>query len=190
MDTELTDDLAHQIRTLVQAGYLAPEQVLEAGVDYVRDEVDDLAALQSLARRLVDQALADHAAEQADWKGLTDCDRLDMAFAALNDEGIVARQDFTCCQTCGHAEIADEIDGAGGPDAVRGYTFFHMQDTEAAVNGHGLYLAYGATEPGQDAAAAVGRVVAGALAAAGLSVAWDGDVQRRIGVDLTWRRRR
>lgn len=51
----------------------------------------------------------------------------------------MARQNFTCCQTCGLAEIDDEIEvvrAEGRP--VRGYAFFHQQDTAGAVEGGSL----------------------------------------------------
>jgi len=35
---------------------------------------------------------------QREWPSVTDCDRLDRAFADLNGRGIVARQNFACCK--------------------------------------------------------------------------------------------
>ena len=52
------------------------------------------------------------AAAQATWPAETDCDRLDKAFADLEQHGIVARQNFSDCGTCGVAEIPAEIDAA------------------------------------------------------------------------------
>ncbi|MFT5775307.1 DUF6891 domain-containing protein, partial [Hyphomonas sp.] len=77
------------------------------------------------------QALVD---EQENWPVLTDYDRLELAMDTLEDNGIVARQNFTCCGNCGAAEIGVEIeDYEAMGHLARGYVFFHQQDTESAV---------------------------------------------------------
>jgi hypothetical protein len=132
-----------------------------------------------------------HLAKQENWPPVTDYDRLRVAFERLESAGIVTRQDFTCCGTCGAGAIVGEIEIArAGGRAIRGYTFFHMQDTEAAVEGHGLCLAYGATEEGEVPALAVAREVIETLKAEGLKTQWDGTWHQRISVALDWKRRR
>lgn len=129
--------------------------------------------------------LAAHLAEQATWPAITDCDRLDAAFAALEASGIVCRQNFSCCGTCGAYEIWDEaaaLEAAGTP--VRGYAFYHVQDTESAVRGYGLYLNYGAAAEGEAAALAIAGEIVAALQQRGLRVDWNGQWSRRIGVAL------
>jgi len=107
---------------------------------------------------------------------------------------VVARQHFTCCQSCGHAEIGHEIAQAlqlrGAAGAILGYAFYHWQDTESAVDDGTLCLAYGATRDGKAAALEVGHSIVRALKEAGLSAEWDGDLGRRIVVKLDWKRRR
>ncbi|HEU4968451.1 DUF6891 domain-containing protein [Sphingomonas sp.] len=143
------------------------------------------------AQRLLRDALAEHSMAQRNWPDRTDCDRLDDAFAALEADGIISRQNFTCCGTCGSAEIWDEmkaIEEAGG--AVRGYAFYHMQDTESAAEGHGLYLNYGACEEGEHAALAIARDIVAHLEDHGLDCHWNGEWGKRIAVALDWKRRR
>src|SRR5438270_300390 len=84
-------------------------------------------------------------------------------FADLESAGIVCRQNFTCCGNCGGAEIGDEIEQQRelGRE-ICGYTFFHWQDTERAVEGNGLYLSYGSILHGEKAALAAGHQVAAA----------------------------
>ncbi len=139
---------------------------------------------------MIDDVIARHRAEQASWPEITDCDRLDAAFRTLEEKGIVARQHFSCCGTCGSAEIWDEMDAAdraGLPS--RGYAFFHMQDTESAVEGRGLYLNYGAKEEGESAAVGIGHEIQQELERHGLTTNWDGQHARRIGLSLDWKRR-
>ncbi len=183
------DALHGYIRRHVAAGYLTADEIARYACEVFADELDP-AVLRHHAARYTREAVAEHRAEQATWPPVTDNDRLDAAFAALERAGIVCRQNFSCCGTCGAAEIWEEmaaVEESGAP--VIGYAFFHIQDTEAAVEGDGLYLSYGSVVEGPDAAEAVGRAVVEALEAKGLTTVWDGHWSRRIFVQIDWRRR-
>jgi hypothetical protein len=135
------------------------------------------------ARVILAPLWRERVAAQAGW-GTTDCDRITAAFADLDRKGIVAREHFACCQNCGTAEIWDEAD-----DEPRGYTFFHMQDTESAVAGD-LHLSYGSRSNLPEATVAIGREVVEALEAHGLRTEWDGSTRTRILItDLNWQKR-
>ncbi len=143
------------------------------------------------ARRRVARAVAAQRREQTSWPAVTDCDRLDAAFAALEAAGVLARHSYMGCSADGHAELYREAVAARETgERVRGYVFYHFQCFEAAVKGHVLYLAFAAVPSGKAADKRVaGRIVA-ALAAAGLKPAWDGDPYRSVFVPLIWQRRR
>lgn len=184
------DDLRDQIRRDVASGFMDEDAILQSASDMFEDELDP-AVTQREAPRLLREALAEHTAFERSWPPQTDCDRLDAAFAALEARGVISRQNFSCCGTCGSSEIWEEIEEArkdGRP--ARGYAFFHMQDTEAAVDGYGLYLNYGACEDGEAAAVSVGRDIVAVLTAHGLQTDWNGSYAKRIGVSLDWKRRR
>jgi hypothetical protein len=185
------DDLHEFIRVQVGAGYTPADEIVDEAVDVFADADIDPAALQVAARAIAEQALAAHLAEQTNWPAETDCDRLDAAFAELEGVGIVARQHFSCCGNCGSTEIHDEIDQvskAGQP--ARGYTFFHVQDTEHAVGGDHLYLSYGSADRDKDAAVAIGHEVVETLQRHGLTPTWNGKHAHRIALALHWQRRR
>ena len=188
---DLLADMARTIRERVAAGFDPPEGIAAAAAElgYEYDlEPDDLGPT---ARRLTAAALLAHQHEQAAWPAVTDCDRLDAAFAALDAAGVVARQDFSCCGTCGHAEIGGVLAAARSAGrAVRGYTFYHLQNTESAVEGCGLHLAYGGVEPTDAAAEVIAAEVAFALAAHGLRPTWAGSAGQCVFVPLDWKRRR
>jgi hypothetical protein len=186
----ILDELHGYIRHEIAAGFQSPAAIIESAIEYLSDEADP-AILRPHAQRQVREILAAHLAEQATWPAITDCDRLDAAFAALEAGGIVCRQNFSCCGTCGAYEIWDEaasLEAAGTP--VRGYAFYHVQDTESAVEGYGLHLSYGAAEEGEAAAVAIAGEIVAALQQQGLRVDWNGQWSRRIGVALDWNRRR
>ena len=103
----------------------------------------------------------------------------------------MARQHFSCCGTCGAHEIHDEIEQAekaGRP--ARGFTFFHVQDTEHAVGGESLYLSYGSADQDRWRRVAIGHEVVDVLSRHGLSPAWNGKHAHRIALPLHWQRRR
>ncbi|WP_420145434.1 DUF6891 domain-containing protein [Sphingobium sp.] len=178
------------VRRDVAGGFFDDDAILTNANDVFEEELPR-PLLRVEASAALRAALADHRAAERDWREATDCDRLDAAFAAMEAEGIVARQNFTCCGTCGATEIWDEIETAQDEGiAVEGYAFFHMQDTEAAVEGHGLYLNYGACDQSEDAAIAIGHRVVEQLEAHGLTAAWDGRWDQRIAIAIDWKKRR
>jgi len=189
-EAEALADLEAFIGRLVAAGFESPEDILQAARDYLGEDLDQQ-RIDIESGPMLERALAAHAAAEKTWPALTDCDRLDAAFAALDRKGVIARQNFSCCGNCGSGEIWDEVDAArDAGDPAHGYAFFHMQDTERATEGDGLYLNYGAVEEGEAAALAVGHEIVDTIAAAGLKADWDGSWDQRIHVSLDWKRRR
>ncbi len=175
-------DVRETIAHYVACGFDDPQTIYERVTETFEDE--DEAEIDEL----IDAAVAAHDAAMAAWPAVTDCDRLDRAFAALETEGIVARQNFACCQNCGRAEIRDEIAGARrARRSVDGFVFYHMQDTDSAVTHGVLQLRYDGTLG--NAATAIGTRVVAALREAGLAPAWDGDINKTIEVGLRWQRR-
>lgn len=187
---DLQDEIVSHLRFAIAAGFDPLEEVVAAAITLFGDEADP-GALERYMRPMARELLAAHLTAQMAWPDVTDCDRLDAAFAALETVGIVCRQNFSCCGSCGSIEIWDEaavLESAGR--VVRGYAFYHIQDTESAVAGHGLYLNYGAADTGEAAALAIGYEIVAALQKQGLRVDWEGKASRRIGVELEWKRRR
>jgi hypothetical protein len=182
-------DLRGFIANAVKAGYEDRKHIIESAAELYRDDLPGQ-DLDLMAARMADQELAAQEKREQGWKTPTDCDRLDRAFAALDKSGIVARQNFSDCGTCGAAEIADEMEAARkAGKRVRGYTFFHEQDAEGAVDGS-LYLSYGALAEAEAAQLAIAREVVAALKHAGLDADWNGRYETRILLKLDWKKRR
>ncbi|XVS64614.1 DUF6891 domain-containing protein [Actinosynnema sp. CA-299493] len=191
LPADVVAEVEEYARGVVHGGFTSLDDAVEDVAEHFEGEEHPLTPVA--ARALVERVWRERAAEQEGWPESTGVDRLFAAFDALDRGGIVARADFTCCQTCGHAEIGDE---AG--EGARGYVFFHRQDTESAVAGGGVWLAYGSfgdpagLEPVDHAAAdeAVGREVVAALTASGLPVEWNGSARTRIQVGpMPWQKR-
>ncbi|TXS48269.1 DUF6891 domain-containing protein [Streptomyces sp. t39] len=185
---DLADDerelLESHVRAVLVAGYADRARLAETAEEYLVT-ADRRPLTREQAGALADRLWLERVAEQADWRGETDPERLTRAFTALEAAGITAREHFTCCRTCGDAEIGEET-----APGTRGFVYFHSQCTESAAAGHGLTLLYGAFDDAEGATAAVGHEVVAALGAVGLRTDWDGDPRRVITVTpLEWRRR-
>jgi hypothetical protein len=173
------------IRELLTHGYHDRETLTEYAEDRLVGDDGRRVVPYEQVRRMVDRLWQERLTEQEAWEGTTDPERLTRAFADLGASGITARENFTCCRTCGNAEIGDE---RGERD--HGFVYFHTQSTESAAAGHGLMLLYGGHDGSQETTTAVGHEVVAALAAAGLSAEWNGDPRSAIRVTpLTWHKR-
>jgi hypothetical protein len=178
---------------LLSAGYIPAADM--AGV--LRDHADELAEQdgEQLASdddilRILTKARADLAKVQEAWPEVTDYDRLQDAFRRMNAKGIITRESYTCCSTCGHHEIQGEMAAAAEQGReVRGYAFFHQQDTDRVMEGGQLYLAHGSRLGTDDEDSAVAHQIVEALTAAGFQPEWDGSTNTRIGVQMMWLRR-
>ncbi|MGW2563960.1 DUF6891 domain-containing protein [Streptomyces sp. NPDC001514] len=181
---EIREEVEEHVRELLRGGYLTRDALAEAAEEWLVDG-DDRPVSPAQARQLVDRLWLERLGEQAGWEGATDPERIEAVFARLEEHGITARENFTCCRNCG----LSEIHGAGRADA-RGFVFFHSQCVEGAAAGGGLYLLYGGFDGSARTSAAVGREVAEALGEAGLSVEWSGSPDDAMRVaPLDWRKR-
>ncbi|MFJ8043508.1 DUF6891 domain-containing protein [Kitasatospora sp. NPDC096147] len=176
--------LEDRLRLELAVGYTDPARLAELAEEYLvtpgRRPVSPAQAA-ALARELWQERIA----EQAGWQGETGPERLTRAFAALERSGVTAREHFTCCRSCGQAEIG----GEAAPGS-RGFVYFHSQSGEAAASGHGLTLHYGGFDGTAATTTAVGHEVVAALHAVGLRTVWDGTPERAVTVTpIDWRRR-
>ncbi|SEB49671.1 hypothetical protein SAMN04489844_0295 [Nocardioides exalbidus] len=202
------DDVREAARERVLPGFMARDDVVAAVGDYLEIEGDPR------VERVVGEIWDQRRADEDTWTGPGDFARVEAAFADLAEQGVVGRMSFTCCQTCGTAEIDDErtplADVPDGDYAFRewGYTFFHEQDAERLADDEAtLYLSYSTFCPAPDvdesllarwregdesargeviaaSDAAVGHRVADALRARGLEVTWAGDTGQRVEVAI------
>ena len=187
---EALEELRGFIAYRVREGFESVHEIVENATDYALEKYarDDL---QPQIKRLVAESLAAHRAEQAEWESSTDCDRLNEAFAALNEQGILARQDFSCCNNCGFTEIWDEVEAEEKRRPVEGYVFYHLQCTEQAIKTGQLLMAYGSVEDDPAQLRRVADKVVAELRRVGLTASWAGTTGHPIIVDgIVWQRRR
>ncbi|WP_406329331.1 DUF6891 domain-containing protein [Streptomyces sp. NBC_00203] len=184
LPADIREEVEERVRGLLRCGYDDRARLTEDAEDFLVDG-DHRPVSKPQARQIVDRLWLERLAEQATWEGVTEPERLTEVFEALDAVGITARENFTCCRTCGTAEIAGER-----REDARGFVYFHSQCTESAAAGHGLTLLYGGFDGSAETTAAVGREVVAALTAAGLSTEWDGSADSAITMTpLTWHKR-
>ncbi len=193
---ETENELSDFLRTLVRGGFVPRSDMVEEALGFL-----DLGASAWGPRTelLLDTIWNQQLLEQASWPAVTDFDRLQAAVSTLEDSGVVVRQNFTCCGTCASHEIWEEIvEQVERGRAINGYAYFHMQDTDRAVEGGGLCFGYGAVGSPDDgyrapnepeASVAVGHRIQEALEKQGLRTEWSGTIERRVAVALDWKRR-
>jgi len=123
--------------------------------------------------------------------------KLNQAFKLLRKQGLIARQSFGCCGSCGSYEIAtkmEEMHDLGKP--VTGYVFFNQQNASAYKSDGWkspdgiLYLSYAdsstnkypnkITRTGEE----IGKMIMIALHEVGLSAEWDGNTDSCVIVKL------
>ncbi len=188
--TGVLEDLRQFVDSQVAGGFADREGIVQGAIDYLGEEADE-ETLTAHAELYTAEAMSRHWLEQDKWPAVTDCDRLDAAFAELEQKGIVSRQDYLCCGTCGEYEIHEEMEKVavtGLP--VRGYVFYHMQDTDSAVEGYGLCFNYGSIDDLTESAINVGHEIVSILKKHSLKPTWDGNIGKRIQLPMDWKRRR
>lgn len=181
------EEVEEALKALLVAGYATPDHLADVAADHpVPDGAGPVSAEQ--ARDLVERLWWERLDEQAGWgEEPTDPDRLTAAFSRLEERGIAAREQFSCCRPCGVSELRAER-----PEGARGFVFFHDQCLAgvSASSPTALPLYYSSYPGSEEAAAAVGGEVVAALHEAGLATEWDGDPGRAILVTpVTWRKR-
>lgn len=181
--TPSANELHAYLQNQIAIGYYDSEWLVEEAVHmFTTDE----ATVRPLAAQLTTKLEQ----EMASWPEVTDCQRLDAAFEALNRAGIRARQHFACCNTCGHSELREDIHLARELGAtIDGYVFYHRQDAEAVVTTGTLTLRYATLCGEPDEERALGQQILGALREQGLSPVWECDSGPVIELrDFRWQR--
>ena len=175
-------------KRMVRSGYYSRDDI----VDTVMDVMDSNLITRKVVANIIDGEIATLLAEQESWPAETEYDRLHHAMQVLDEKGIVARENFSCCGNCGVGEIYDEIDQLiEDGRTVRGYAFFHQQGTEGAVEGEELNFFYGSSNERATAedAVSIGKEVADQMRSSGLKVDWDGTINMCVMVGVDWKRR-
>lgn len=103
--------------------------------------------------------------------------RLNRAFKELESKGIMARQNYACCMSCGFAEMENEIDASG--ESWIGMVFYHHQDNDSRKKGLDFHLAYDSNNP-DISQEEIGKMVCESLKNNGIEFEWNNNPKSRI----------
>ena len=185
----LDANVLREINTLVRGGFEDGDRIIEILCEEMY-EPGELPEDEVVAA--VDDAFAALEKEKATWPRVTDCDRLDQLFDALNRQGIIALQNAGYTQSDGYDDVQQMYHEHPDPGGVVGYCFYHGQDLERAVHGEGLNLAFGPIDPQKEESEGprIGALIVAQVKKAGFAVEWDGTFAHRILIPkLDWKRR-
>ncbi len=185
----LPEDVVHEIDVLVRTRAFDRARL----VDIFCEEMYEPGELDRFeVEAQVDAATASLSDEVRSWPQVTDFDRLEAAFSNLNLRGVISLFDAGNTQSEGYEDFQSALANHVQPSIVKGYCFYHSQDAERAIDGGGLFLAFGPTNPDDEESggAAIGAIVREELERAGLRVEWSGSFSQRIHLpDFRWQRR-
>ena len=192
MNAEVIEHLKRYLRVRVLGGFEEYEAIVDSVAGVVADELGRRdAQLESVLTSYLSAFITETVDAQSRWQGTSVNDNIDLAFAELEAKDVIALQNAGYTISSGWECVAEER--AHRPRA-KGAVFYHGQDLERAVEGGGLYLAFGAlgasSSSRADDAVEIGRHVCAALAKRGVATEWDGTSAKRIRIPpFEWRRR-
>ena len=182
------EDIRQWVRSYVWSGEYDADEVALLIEDQLGDgdEVDE----GWLRKQIRGEVAAKRKAEKT-WPKVTDCDRLDRAFLALERQGLIALHIAGFTQADGLDEVEEAYREAGGKKSkYAGHCFYTEQDQEGALDGSGLFIGFGHLTGDDARGVEVGRVLRAALEREGLSVEWEGTIKTRLFVKgFRWQRR-
>ncbi|MES2612823.1 MAG: hypothetical protein V4679_21395 [Pseudomonadota bacterium] len=185
----LLQDVLNEIDGFVRGGFEDRDRIIEILTEEMY-EPGELDAAE--VERAVDAAVRTHGQAKRDWPATTDCDRLDAAFAALAQHGVIALQNAGTTQSDGYEDVTEAYHNAPDRADIVGYCFYHGQDLARAVHGGGLFLAFGPMDADTEETEGprIGALIASELQRAGLPVQWNGTFNQRICIPgIDWKRR-
>ena len=173
----------------IKEGFLQRDDIIQATLMEFRGEFGGPDFDKAVAAT-VDRHLARYLIMESAWVASTDCDKIERAFRDLEKMGVVTRQHFACCNDCGHREMQSELRRLRKGASVRGFAFFHHQDTQRAIKQGTLFLTFDAIEKNVEKAVEIGGIVLDTIRKTGLKAEWSGSYLQRIAVSVNWRKRR
>lgn len=109
----------------IEAGLIHPGMMtLSEVMDYASDVARESALTAAEARHGIQVLWDRRLAEEESWSDLGDGDRLQLAFEALEGQGVAARMGYGCCAGCVYRDLSQAT--VNGAPAV-GYVYFDQE---------------------------------------------------------------
>ena len=120
-------------------------------------------------------------------------EKLTKAFKLLRKEGLIAKQNFSCCGSCASYEIGEQAKTRAKKFGKfpKGSVFYNRQSTESMEITGTVYLSYGAFYSRNDIKrkecfddVEIGKLIVEKMKEVGLKTKWDGDADKCVQVDV------
>jgi hypothetical protein len=181
---ETDEYILDTIRKKVWSGFYTAEEV-----DQVIDDILEGDAHEEFFRAAVAPEFAKKREAEIEWPQVTDCDRLDSAFEALEKRRILCLHNAGYTMSDGHEDAFEALSSRPGRGYI-GYCFYHGQDLERAVDGGGLMIAFDHVDGDVPDKLLVALALKEELERVGFELDWDGTVDKRINIPkMDWKRR-
>lgn len=107
--------------------------------------------------------------------------QINKAFKELRKHGVIALQNYKCCQNCGWAAMTDEVSKrVASGKTVTGQVFYHRQDAESLKSGY-VYLAWSSSGDDTETNEVFGKMVSNIIDEfTDCEVIWGGSETSRI----------
>jgi hypothetical protein len=163
-----------------------------------------IAKADAAKRRKIIQSLVSASIVDENGVEVHPLEKIRMAFALMEERGVVAEGRWLCCNNCGTAFMQELFEEwPKSKPFPFGYCFFHEDDwedytTEWAAEDDKQHLLHLSFRSFAGADTAVGKIVTDCLDAMGLEWEWNGSAKKRIAVEMgersglgaKWRRSR
>jgi hypothetical protein len=174
-----------QIRKHIWSGFYTPEEVDEMIDDILEEDADE-----PMLRAAVKPEFIKKTEAEKSWPATTDCERLDLAFKALDSAGILCLHNAGYTMSDGHSD-AYEIYSTAQTGKYFGYCFYHGQDMERAIDGGGLMLAFDHVKGDVPEKLSVAEKINEVLIKHNFTLDWDGAAEMRININkFDWKNRK
>lgn len=107
------------------------------------------------------------------------------AFAHLRRNGIYARANHLCCQSCAGSDIWNMYQtDPKFAEKYKGYVYWHAQDEEGFQEGFNVWLAYGGFKDDQSVDLEVAKQIMEVLKKYDVPADWNGSTSTRIEIQI------
>lgn len=185
----LDSTVIEEIDVLVRSAFWDRDRILEIMCEelYAPGDLDENAVAVAIT-----SSIAEWQAGQKEWPDETDCDRLDQAFAKLNQHGVIALHNAGMTQSDGYDDFREIYEDHPKQNEIIGYCYYHGQDLARVARGGPLFFSFGPCDPKLEETEGpkVGRAIVKHLTDAGLKVEWEGTFDKRMSIPIfSWQRR-
>jgi hypothetical protein len=197
MKRGLLKDLQARAKLEVKAGFVCKADILSTLTEIMKYDYElsgkELTEAKATMKEYVAKLLEQHKKEQADFPEVTDCDRLDAAFADLEQQGVLTAQNAGYTQSDGFDVISEKYSRLTKKQqkASVGFVFFHEQDLERVWETKKLLLAFGSGKGDAKQDVKAGKLIQKILTAHDFKVKWNGKSDTRLELSkFNWQKRR